>query len=75
MREEVRALALHRLSRAREAFAEGEELFPTGSFAGATKRFSYAAFHAARTLLATREVDSPLVGKTTGAREGGTGDG
>jgi len=58
VKEEIRVLALHRLARAREAFAEGEQLLMTGALTGATNRLYYAAFHAARALLATREVDS-----------------
>lgn len=58
MREELKALALHRLERAREAFAEGDQLLTAGSARGAVNRLYYAAFYAARALLATREVDS-----------------
>lgn len=58
MKPEVGALARHRLTRAREAFAEGEHLLEKGALTGAVNRFYYAAFHAARALLATREVDS-----------------
>ena len=58
MKSEVEALARHRLSRAREAFAEGDHLLVKGALMGAVNRFYYAAFYAARALLATREVDS-----------------
>jgi uncharacterized protein (UPF0332 family) len=58
VREEVRVLALHRLTRAREAFAEGEQPLGTNALTGATNRFYCAAFHAPRAFLATREVDS-----------------
>lgn len=58
MTPEVIALARHRLARAQEAFEEGEELLAKGKPVGAMNRFYYAAFHAARSLLATREVDS-----------------
>jgi uncharacterized protein (UPF0332 family) len=58
VKEEVRALAAHRLGRAREAVSEGRQLLDTGSPRGAVNRFYYAAFHAARALLATREADS-----------------
>ncbi|MGH7390118.1 MAG: HEPN domain-containing protein [Candidatus Rokuibacteriota bacterium] len=62
MRAEVKALALHRLARARQAFAEGEQLLATGGVMGATNRFYYAAFYAARTLLGTRHADSSKPG-------------
>ena len=58
VRQELKALARHRLARAREAFAEGDHLLVMGAARGATNRFYYAAFFAARALLATREVDS-----------------
>ena len=58
MRPEVEALARHRLARAREALSEGEHLMASGKFMGAANRFYFGAFHAARALLATREVDS-----------------
>ena len=58
MKPEAEALARHRLARARDAFTEGEHLRTRGAFTGAISRFYYAAFHAARSLLATREVDS-----------------
>lgn len=58
MKAEVGALARHRLSRAREAFAEGEHLLAKGGFMGAVNRFYYGAFYAARALLAVRQVDS-----------------
>jgi len=44
--------------RAREAFSEGEHLLAKGAGAGAVNLFYYGAFHAARALLATRQVDS-----------------
>ncbi|MGZ8477770.1 MAG: HEPN domain-containing protein [Candidatus Binatia bacterium] len=58
MKAELGKLARHRLSRARDAFAEGEHLFAIGSFNGSVNRFYYAAFYAARALLAVRELDS-----------------
>ena len=58
MRPEVEALARHRLARAREALSEGEHLMAAGKFMGAVNRFYYGAFHAARALLATRQMDS-----------------
>lgn len=59
MKAELEALARHRLARAREALGEGEHLLVTGALMGAVNRFSYGAFHAARSLLATRQADSP----------------
>ena len=58
MRPEIEALAHHRLSRAREAFAKGEHLLAKGTLMGAVNRFYYGAFYAARSLLATEGVDS-----------------
>jgi len=58
VRAELEALARHRLARAREAFEEGEHLLTKGGLMGAVNRFYYAAFHAARALLAIRQVDS-----------------
>ena len=58
MNPEVEALARHRLARAREALGEGEHLLTNGALMGAVNRFYYAAFHAARSLLATRQLDS-----------------
>jgi uncharacterized protein (UPF0332 family) len=55
---ETRALALHRLNRARVALREGDLLFEQSAWSGAINRYYYAAFHAARALLATRDVDS-----------------
>jgi uncharacterized protein (UPF0332 family) len=45
VKAEVEALARHRMSRAREAFAEGDHLLSKGSLIGAVNRFYYAAFH------------------------------
>lgn len=58
VKSELEKLARHRLSRAREAFAEGEQLLAAGGLMGAVNRLYYAAFYAARALLALREVDS-----------------
>ena len=58
VREELKALALHRLERAREAFAEGDQLLTAGSARGAVNRLYYAAFYAARSLLATKNLES-----------------
>ena len=58
MKEGVRKLSKIRLSRARTAWKEGLILFGQGFFVGAVNRFYYAAFYAARALLATKELDS-----------------
>ena len=52
------ALARHRLSRAHTALKEADILIEQGQFGGAINRIYYAAFHAARALLALRRVDS-----------------
>jgi uncharacterized protein (UPF0332 family) len=58
VKPELEKLARHRLGRAKEAFVEGEHLLTKSAFMGAVNRFYYAAFHAARSLLALRELDS-----------------
>ncbi len=58
MKRELEKLARHRLSRAKEAFSEGDHLLTANALMGAVNRFYYAAFYAARALLATRELDS-----------------
>lgn len=58
MKRELEKLARHRLDRAKEAFTEGEHLLTKRAFMGAVNRFYYAAFYAARSLLALNEVDS-----------------
>jgi len=58
LKEGVRKLSKYRLSRARLAWKEGLALLENGFFAGAVNRFYYAAFYAARALLATKELDS-----------------
>ena len=58
MKEGVRKLSKIRLSRAQTAWKEGLALFDQGFFIGAVNRFYYAAFYAARALLATKELDS-----------------
>ncbi|MGH7872707.1 MAG: hypothetical protein ACREQO_10880 [Candidatus Binatia bacterium] len=55
MKRELEKLAHHRLGRAKEAFAEGEHLLTKNAFMGAVNRFYYAAFYAARSLLALSE--------------------
>jgi uncharacterized protein (UPF0332 family) len=58
VKDEIKALARHRMARAHEAFTEGDYLFTKGSMTGAVNRFYYAGFYAARALLATQGVDS-----------------
>jgi uncharacterized protein (UPF0332 family) len=57
VKDEVKALARHRMARAHEAFTEGDYLFTKGSMTGAVNRFYYAGFYASRALLATQGVD------------------
>jgi len=58
VKRELEKLARHRLGRAKEAFAEGEYLLTNSAFMGAVNRLYYAAFYAARSLLALTEMDS-----------------
>jgi len=58
LRAEALALAHHRLARAHDTLAEGDRLLESGAAPGAVNRFYYAAFYAARALLATLEADS-----------------
>lgn len=58
MKPELKQLASHRLERAKEALSDGEMLAAKGSCSGAANRLYYAAFYAARALLATKELDS-----------------
>ena len=58
MKPELEKLARHRLGRAKAAFSEGDHLLKAKAFMGAVNRFYYAAFYAARALLAVRELDS-----------------
>ena len=51
-------LAHHRIARARESLDEAELLIERRHLAGALNRLYYAAFYAARALLATRNLDS-----------------
>ena len=46
------------MERSRNAFQEGAALLEKGFLVGAVNRFYYAAFYAARALLATKELDS-----------------
>ncbi len=59
MKAEAATLARHRLQRARETLHEGDLLREANAQDGAVNRYYYAAFYAARALLATLELDSP----------------
>jgi uncharacterized protein (UPF0332 family) len=52
-------LARHRIVRAHEALDEANLLIDQRHFTGALNRLYYAAFYAARALLATKTLDSP----------------
>lgn len=52
------ALAQHRIARAHAALHETDLLIEQQHFSGALNRAYYAAFYAARALLATRNLDS-----------------
>ena len=58
MSPEANVIARHRIERAAAACREGDLLAEQHSYGGAANRYYYAAFHAARALLATRNVDS-----------------
>ncbi len=58
MSDVAQALARHRVARARESLRDGHVLMESGGVGGAVNRFYYAAFHAARAVLATRGLDS-----------------
>ncbi len=58
MKRESKALARYRMNRAKATFKDGLVLLKQGSPNGAIGRFYYAAFHAARALLATKELDA-----------------
>ena len=58
MTDEIRKLSKERLSKAQVALKEGLVLFEKGFYRGAINRFYYAAFYAARALLATKGLDS-----------------
>lgn len=58
MTREALALARHRLERATATLEDAHLLFGSGAWDGAVNRYYYAAFHAARALLATRGLDS-----------------
>lgn len=58
MKGEIETLARYRLSRAEEAWRDAVVLLGRNSLISAVNRFYYAAFYAARALLATEEIDS-----------------
>lgn len=58
MKPELAALARHRMTQARETLAEADQLLASQAFRGAVNRLYYAAFYAARALLATRDMDA-----------------
>lgn len=58
MKPAVAALARHRLQRARDTLGDADALLEAGRWASALNRLYYAAFYAARALLATAELDS-----------------
>jgi uncharacterized protein len=58
VKPELAALAKHRMVQARETLAEAEQLLASQAFRGAVNRLYYAAFYAARALLATRDMDA-----------------
>jgi uncharacterized protein (UPF0332 family) len=58
VKPEVMTLARHRLRRARETLHEGDLLRQAKADVGAVNRYYYAAFYAARALLATLQLDS-----------------
>ncbi len=51
-------VARHRIARAYGALAEADILIEQARFVGALNRLYYAAFYAARALLATKQLDS-----------------
>lgn len=51
-------LSKWRLEKAEKTFLEGDQLLNCSSFLGAVNRYYYAAFHAVRALLATKDLDS-----------------
>jgi len=58
LKKETKALARYRMNKARACFKDGLVLLKEGSPNGAIGRFYYAAFHAARALLATKGLDA-----------------
>ncbi len=58
MTPEREALARHRMDRARETLAAADRLLATGGYADAANRYYYAAFHAARAVLAAAQLQA-----------------
>jgi len=58
VKPELAALARHRMAQAHETLAEADQLLASQAFRGAVNRLYYAAFYAARALLATRDIDA-----------------
>ncbi len=58
MNEEFLALARFRVNRAKETLSETSLLLDAGHLNGAVNRLYYAAFYAARAILATKGLDS-----------------
>lgn len=58
MTKEIKTLVKYRLSRSKEAFKDGVLLFENNSLNSSINRFYYAAYYAARALLAIKDLDS-----------------
>lgn len=58
MSPSLHKIAIYRLRRAKQALREGEALLAAGLHLGAINRLYYAAFYAAKALLATKGLDS-----------------
>ena len=58
MEKRIVDLAKYRLQRGKEMLKDAEMLLAHGSYKSALNRTYYAVFHAARALLATKELDS-----------------
>jgi len=57
--QELKQLIMKRFQDAEEAFQDAIYLMERSSYKGSVNRFYYAAFYAARTLLAVKGLDSP----------------
>lgn len=58
MKQDIIALAAHRFDEAQQALRDALILAKEGSINGTVNRLYYAAFYAARSLLATMDLDS-----------------
>jgi len=58
LKEEALVLAKYRIERARETLEEAELLFEQGKFNGTVNRAYYAAYYAAKAMLALCRLDS-----------------